>query len=715
MSISPFRKRLYGILSFLLALLIVMPALGQEDSGLKPDETGVEAVEEPDEFGVKASDMAAIRSNILNAENSKLNKRVSINIDNWLRFGMFGLSDFPAVLGGGSPPTRKTYDAIDYQVSINFGYSMRGGNMSGGLVFQPQLDNVGGVITSIGLGNGSFSSSLGGVSYKVLAGYGNLQYVISGSPVDRPLLAGDLKGQNLEQTVWLFERVPWTEAKSPAGMYKQNFDGLGELLQDENFRTFNENGVGLELKLPAGINMNVLAVRDSFSPIVGVNKKLGPVTLGFGYARNVMDPNLDYHPTYLGNTYEGSLVGSVGFLSGSIDVAYSDSTIDEYIITNHKFIYRDSPPIGFDMSGLKETRKYGRAALATVWTKKGKFLFFEQNQLLLRGFFSDPGFDPTLNAVGDVNYRFTDVVTPVDSLHDINQLLPGGQTIFLSDRFDFLSGKVRLTAGATKMQSKTPDVYRLPYYLNSKVWHLTGGLYGSDYYGPAATDIPTAYKSVWQQDWTAEYEGASQVAWSYYDYTDIVTNTGLYTNTYNYRIPVNSRKNFSMITIDYSWNLGDVFELPVAVYLAGRWQSSAIFVGNALGLPFKGNADKEIDYYTWFHYVAVPLTGDIVVNCYFGVERNQHLRPVTQPTIDKHAWDGRKILPGEKLGRFNKGLFFLPIDEKDIGYGFGLDWYFKDGLGLYIKTHFAQQADTTQDFTMKGYGVRVELRKYFSY
>jgi len=724
-SASPWKKILC-VAAVSSLLILAGPGMGQEgsyegDKDTRPAEQPAAPSGPEGKYGITAEKMNEVRTNILNAENSKINKKMSIVVDAQFRYGIYGLTEFPYVLGTShNGPANSSYDAVQFLLNTGFNFSTRSGTVSAFLNYESPMDNSLNFLQSIGIGNVSYSAGLFGVSYTISAGYGYLSYIISGTPADRPLLAGTLNGQDTTEIVYLFERVPWTEAKDPGPMYQGMFNNqAAELNLDMTSKPIKLPGFGLELTLPGSINASVCAVRDSFNPIVGLTRRIGPVTLGLGYCRNVEDPDLSGEPTYVGSTYEVNLSGSLGAFSFSLDGAYTTSMIHEYIITNHKFLYQDSPKFPFEFSGLKVTEKFGKAILASIWTKKADFLFLGNNQFLLRGFYADPGFDPDLNAVGDVNYRYTDVVVPNDPLVNMNQLRYGSAAGFLADRFDFLSGKVRVMAGAAKDSIMTPSIYKFVSALNSKVLHFTGALYGSDWYGPDG-QTPTAYKSVWQQDWLAvgdTYEGSSKVAWDYYNCQEFVSNTSTKAVTANtYRVTGNSKKSFSMLTVDYGIDLATIFDLPVPVFVIGRMQSSATFVNGALDIPFKKTSpEKEVNYFIWSHYIAVPLKSNLVLNGYFGWEHNAHLQPATAPEIDSHAFDTRKLGANEVIARRVFSPFFMALDDSDFGFGVGLDWYIKDGMGCYIKTHFLDRTDNIYNLHMKGYGIRIEFRKYFSY
>jgi hypothetical protein len=676
----------------------------------------------PENYGITEEAMAAARSNIMKAENSKLNPKITVNVDSGINYSYWGYSASKPVLksGNAASPIRGAYDEGRIDFKMKLAYALRGGNMSMEFQYNQRPDNFSAPVFGLGIGYPSFSSALGGMPYNIRTGLGDLRYVVQNSPVDRPLLAGKLSTfDDLVQFNSTFVRVPWVEVKDPEVMYRGLNDSFAEIpeMKPDSFG-LSKAGVGIEFKTPGDFNVGLMAVKYAFHPLVGVTKTIGKMTLGAGYFLSTDDPDWSGRPIYQGQTFDGSLVFNGSRASLFLEGAYTKSLIREYNATNFEFRNTTSDNLTStspSRAGIRETHDFGYSAHATLVTKKGKFLMLNGNQFFLRYLYASDGFDPTDNAARDVNFKFDSVIKPVDYLRNVDDFYTGAQTVFVSDRFNFLKGKVRVTGGLAMSSLATPDAYRLGNWFNHKVWHFSGAIYASDWIAPAdtGTKFKTDYKSLWQQDWNDVYEGSSQVVWNHDLYVMYYTNGTTRMSNDNYRVPYYSKKNFSMFSVDYALDLSRIFKISFPVYYQGRIQYSAIFVNNALAAPFKASqANMPVHYSLFGNYFVFAVKKNFNLLAYIGVEQNRHKPTVT--TLRQPVWYPG---PGDKTSvkYVKRSSQALEINQKDVGYGGGFDWYFRDGFGFYFRFHTSDRQDYIQNYKSHPYGVRFELRRFFSY
>jgi len=704
-----------------LSLLILLPFFFHQNIILADDQVNSKITWPVKEnYGISEEDMEDVRTNRMKVENNILNPKVAVSLDTGIKYEYYWLTSDKTILKNGSTPVRGAYDDGRLDLKLKFSYALRGGKMSMELGYYVSPDNTDTPDYGLNIGYPYFSAALGKVSYNVYAGLGDLKYIINSATVNRPLLTGDFSSfhDNLLQFQYLYLRVPWVEVKDPEPMYRTVFENVSSIPSDPVQQSLNQSGIGIEFKAPGDFNVGLMAVRYAFHPLIGITKNFGNLTFGAGYMLSTDDPDWSNIPVYQSHNFESSIIYNHSRFYLFLEGAYTKSLIREYYVTN--FEYRNLGDrydvSGPERSGLRETKTNGFALHATLVTKKGKFLMFKGNQFLLRYVFASDGFDPTENGIRDVNYKFKGIIKPIDPIREIEDFYYGAQTIYASDKFNFLKGTIRITGGLAKSSILTPDAYRLGNWFNNKVWHFTGAIYGADWYGPEGTgnQFKTDYKSVWQQDWNDTYEGSSTVVWSYYTcklkYFQNSSGTW-YSNTY--RVPLYSKKAFSLFSVDYSLDISRLIRLPFPVYYYGRWQYSAITASNNLVSPFKPDGKNISVYYALSgHYLVFAVTRSFNILAYYGVEKNIHNPIKTTPVIP--PWS--KNDPLDTYPTFETLSFdSLAIKRTDTGYGFGFDWYFKEGFGFYFRFHTASQKDYIQNNTIRPYGLRFELRRFFSY
>ena len=138
--------------------------------------------------------------------------------------------------------------------------------------------------------------------------------------------------------------------------------------------------------------------------------------------------------------------------------------------------------------------------------------------------------------------------------------------------------------------------------------------------------------------------------------------------------------------IDYALDFSKVFkDSPLPIFYWGNIKTSGIFTGskNAFGSPIGPQANKQIDYFSSIHYFALPCTRDFVLLGYIGVEKMRHNKPVGIRYYYLPQVGAEEVL----LNYSASVPSTLLVNEKDAGGGLGFDWYFKQGMGLYVKFH----------------------------
>ena len=644
------------------------PVLGQDssyegDKDARPQETSsnLGAPGKKDAGLLSPQDRREIQNNLKKAENAKLNKTFTLDVGTGLNWNMWNFYDgFLNNLPGKRVGTQ--IDQLSMGLSIGFVASAKTAklsvkmDMTAGLLNLKEFDGT----FEPGLITAAYNSSIGVTPFQF--GFGGPFY--SEGPALSPLSAGNLNVES-GSSRFLFERVPWDEANEPRRYYNNIYKNSGTVA-DNRQSGIGKPGIFLVLNPQAFDVSFFLAKSGTWSPIVKIARSLKIFDISLTYQDFNLDPDMSFRPL------KSSHIGTIGLRRNTdryifnIEGGYSYGQVSSSFVTSNHL-------------------RIGQAGLLNFRTKKARLFIVDDLIFQLTGYYASRYyFGQGANAVKSqfsfANTNHYSFIPPVKTLGDF---IGDSVSAFTYAQFKFLTGSVRLTYGAVSSFGETADAFKLPHDLGHKVWFLAASGMNGNYPAPGGSPI-------WA-DWDWMYEGATE---NYvvvnYGGTNVLSFQSTGDNPYAVPGGViqTSKKSYAMGRLDCQYELSQLFNLPFPVYYFGRFIFSGIFVKNPVNLPFSTKG-RVYDYLYTDHFVAVGLHPEFYLIGYVGTERN--------------------VLGGA-------GLLKTPVIMDGLGYGIGFDWFFKGGMGFYVKAQVLDQENPINPaLGFKCWWINLELTKYFEY
>jgi hypothetical protein len=654
--------------ALLLVLLCAGPVPGQEDPGPKPDDTGTGIAAETDLPGpdgrlLTPADEQEILANLRKAEHARLNKTFTLDIGTGLNWNMMSfyegrLDNIPG------KKFRTPVDGLSTGWSIGFSSKLKGADMSVKLSFTAgllNLDKFDGTFTPGAISAG-ITSAVGVVPYQF--GLGGPFYSGSGPEGLTPLSSGNLNLER-ESSRFLFERFSWDEVNEPLRYYNNIYKNSGAAI-DSRAGGSGKAGMFLTLSPPGWQAAFFLAKSGTWSPVVRIVKLLKPFNLSLNYQNFNLDPDMSFRPLKYAHIGTVGLQRSTANLNLKLEGGYSYGGVTSAFLATNRILT-------------------GQAGLFSLQVKHGRLFLFDAFSFQLSAYYASKNyFGQAANAVKN-SYSFANTnhyqfVGPVKTVGD---LLGDAASLFPSVQFKFMTGTVKLTWGAVSTFSRTIDAFKLPHDLGHKVWASIAADMAGNYPAPQSV-------ALWQDwDWGTDAGTENYLIMNYNGSNALVSASQGGTP---YTVPsgtiLRSRKHYALARIEYQYELSQLVGLPFPLYYYGRFIFSGVFVRRPVNLPFASRG-RVYEYGYMDHFLAAGLRPDFFLIGYVGTERN--------------------ALGGD-------GLLRTPFIMTGTGYGIGVDWFFKGGMGLYVKVQGLEHRNQTDaNLGFKCWWANVELTKYFEY